>query len=333
MGRITNRDKILKLLIANPDGLSNIRIRDEIKLSDETYKKEIDRLIWDGILEKYRAHSGGIRLTAKYRNHIESIPVEDEEEEQSGSTGTAFFVSKEGHLLTNYHVIEGWNRVVVYQGVKPSRADVLKTDPNNDLALLKVAQGTRSVPVFRTDIEVGEDIGVYGFPQPGLLAMGGNFTRGSVTAMTGFEDDTSLFQLQAPIQGGNSGGPVVDGLGNVVGVVRAGIDNLQIANFAIKADLALSFLKANGISAGTTRGTKNKPDWPVIAGLARSFCVLAYCDGGEGDVPQLHTGDPNQTRNWLHKSRTALRQVFLMAAMFGIALLGLALALSLFGSK
>lgn len=104
---------------------------------------------------------------------------------------------------------------------------------------------------------LGEDIAVFGFPLRGILASSGNFTRGTITAMAGLADDTRYFQISAPVQPGNSGGPLVDRNGNVVGIVVSKINALKLAsitddiaqnvNFAVKASIVESFLQASGV--------------------------------------------------------------------------------------
>ncbi|MFV3492931.1 trypsin-like peptidase domain-containing protein, partial [Mycobacterium tuberculosis] len=91
----------------------------------------------------------------------------------------------------------------------------------NDLAVLKVAgPAERSLPL-RPSIRLGEGIAAFGFPHSDLLATTGNFTLGNVTALAGLRDDSRYLQISAPVQSGNSGGPLLDGSGNVVGVVTA----------------------------------------------------------------------------------------------------------------
>jgi S1-C subfamily serine protease len=105
---------------------------------------------------------------------------------------------------------------------------------------------------------------VYGFPLAGLLASGGNATIGNITALAGLANDSRFLQISAPVQPGNSGGPLLDRSGNVVGVVVAKLNALDIAsvtgdipqnvNFAIKASVAVAFLDAQHVDHGDTEG-------------------------------------------------------------------------------
>ncbi|WP_237132210.1 S1C family serine protease [Pseudohongiella sp. O18] len=180
------------------------------------------------------------------------------EPELAGS-GTAFAVTTEGHLLTNYHVIDGC-RALTFQlpGSIPVNAEVLATNQSFDLALLKTDISTDAT-LFQSQrrVRLGDDIVVYGFPLLGDLSSQGNLTSGVVSALSGLNDDLSTFQISAQIQPGNSGGPVFDRYGAVVGVVVSTANQDYFAqqsgnipqnvNFAITADISQNFLRSNNI--------------------------------------------------------------------------------------
>ena len=107
---------------------------------------------------------------------------------------------------------------VISTGAPLRPANVIARDDTNDLALLSSTLTSVSVPSLRPVVRTGESIAVYGFPLAGLLPSTGNFTVGNITAVAGLLDDTSMLQISAPVQLGNSGGPVLDQWGNVVGV-------------------------------------------------------------------------------------------------------------------
>jgi S1-C subfamily serine protease len=140
---------------------------------------------------------------------------------------------------------------------------------------------------MRLGVRVGENIFVYGFPLAGLLASSGNFTIGNVTAVAGLGDDTTMIQMSAPVQPGNSGGPVFDQHGNVVAVVVSKLNALRIAkvtddipqnvNFAIKSLIAMSFLESAFVSASATAST-TKLETPQIAERAREFTAQIRCN-------------------------------------------------------
>jgi S1-C subfamily serine protease len=200
------------------------------------------------------------------------------------------FVSRAGHLLTNAHVVNECRSVSISQpGVSGwISAQVLSRDRNNDLALLRVSVNPMpKPPLFRRTVRLGEDVSVFGFPLTSLVASSGNFTKGSITAIAGLQDDTTKMQLAAPIQPGNSGGPVVDQTGAVVGVIVGKLNALLVAkatgsipeqiNFAIKANTVLGFLEANGVSVVEAEKGGALLNGPDLADHARQFTVLVGC--------------------------------------------------------
>ncbi len=199
------------------------------------------------------------------------------------STGTGFYINRQGHVLTNAHVIAKCRELTVArQGAAPVPASVVKSDAANDLAVL-IAAPSPAVAAFRggRPVRAGEAVVAYGFPMTGTLSSGGVVTNGSISALSGFRDDSRYLQISAPIQGGNSGGPLLDTAGNVVGVITASLgsrtrDVPQNVNFALKADVARTFLEASGVPIETSGGGR---DLSVadIGEKARAFSVLIDC--------------------------------------------------------
>jgi S1-C subfamily serine protease len=143
-------------------------------------------------------------------------------------------------------------------------ARVLATDSGRDLALLDLPGGFAPPLVFRDgpDISRGDTVVTYGFPLTGLLSSGPTLTTGSISALTGLRDTPLHFTISAPVQPGNSGGPLLDGQGHVIGVVVAKLNAARVAritggdipqnvNFAIKGDAALAFLREHGAAPAT----------------------------------------------------------------------------------
>ncbi len=144
--------------------------------------------------------------------------------------GTGFFVAIDGKTLTNVHVVDRCHEVFVGFEGQQVTARVLARDDENDLALLATDLHPASAANWRPSIMQGEDIVVFGFPLAGALATSGNVAVGNVTALAGLGNDSRFLQISAPVQPGNSGGPLLDRKGNVVGVVVAKLDALGIAS-------------------------------------------------------------------------------------------------------
>ena len=226
-------------------------------------------------------------------------PQRDAQEESSGS---GFVVSASGHVLTNSHVVEGCKTIsVTSPGGSPTAARIVAQDRTNDLALLQTSEHPTELPAFRAGVKVGESIAVYGFPLSGILATTGNFTVGNVTATAGLGDDSRMLQISSPVQPGNSGGPLLDQAGNIVGVVVAKLNALKLAaitqdvtqnvNFAIKAAVAQSFLETNGISIATPPSAEHlAPE--DLAAKAKAISTFIHCNAPTS-IQEANTG-PSQ---------------------------------------
>ena len=204
------------------------------------------------------------------------------------SQGTGFYVSEKGHVMTNHHVIDGCTDITVtHIGAPPIRARLVASDSTNDLAVLSTDVPTKVAPPMTMRARVGEAVFAYGFPLNGILATSGNFTIGNVTATAGMGDDTSRIQISVPVQPGNSGGPLVDQYGNVVGIIVSKLNALKLAsvtsdlaqnvNFAIKTTIALNFLEANGIEGSIAARSSEPMDGGTIAEKAKAFTVRVNC--------------------------------------------------------
>jgi serine protease Do len=237
------------------------------------------------------------RITAAAVPHVPlpapppSPPVvsEGRKPEDKSSLGTGFFVSSEGHIVTNSHVVKDCSSVRVTFGLAPNMAGrIMAHDTANDLALIKVATHTTAYASLRSGVRLGEGVAAFGFPLAGLLATSGNFTLGNVTAVAGLEDNTRILQISASVQPGNSGGPLLDYSGNVVGVVEGKLnaiavftvtnDLAQNVNFAIKASVVTDFLDANSVvyTSGSLGSTALQPS--EIAERAKSLAVMIECN-------------------------------------------------------
>ena len=202
---------------------------------------------------------------------------------KSSSSGTGFFVNSDGFIVTNAHVVDGCDMPKVISGLaEPLDAQVLARDAKNDLALLKVDVTTGQPARLRFGVKLGEEVASFGYPMLDQLSSGGNFTLGNVSALAGPQNDSGRLQMTAPIQPGNSGGPVVDRPGNVIGVAVSGITShskgmAQNIGFAIHAYVLTAFLDAHGVPYDT-----NASDRPLenveLAEKVRSIAVLILCE-------------------------------------------------------
>jgi len=176
------------------------------------------------------------------------------------ATGTGFVVGRDGTVLTNAHVVESCRSISVTPADGQAiPASLQAKNTGDDLAALKTNLRPDEVARFRADrpLRSGDEVVVIGFPLSSLLSREANITAGVISAMAGLRGDARHYQITAPVQKGNSGGPLADMSGTVVGVVSSKLNAMKIAgqtgdlpqniNFAIKADVARRFLDDNSI--------------------------------------------------------------------------------------
>ena len=217
-------------------------------------------------------------------------PPERQAEPERSKSGSAsgFFVTSEGLLLTNAHVISGCHAVTATdENRRKYPARVIARDERNDLALLSTNRKSEQIARFRPAVRQGESVFAFGFPLAGVLATSGNFTVGHVTAVAGLRDDTRMLQISAPIQPGNSGGPLFDDKGNVVGVVVAKFDAIAAAkithdvaqniNFAVKADIAQIFVASHDAKVRLEASSLTLPA-DKVAEVARGISAFIECN-------------------------------------------------------
>lgn len=203
-------------------------------------------------------------------------------------TGTGFFVSTAGHLLTNHHVAAECREVHVTEGDKSTPAKLLASDAARDLALLQVAHASPAATFRGSDpVRPGESVVVVGFPLSGLLTSEPIVTAGIINALAGPRDDRSRLQMSAPIQPGNSGSPLFDGSGRIIGVAVGTLNTIKLAratgaipeniNFAIKGEEAQVFLQSHGVAVKTAAAEPQQLAPAAIADRALSITMRVEC--------------------------------------------------------
>ena len=234
------------------------------------------------------------------------------------TSGSGFFVSKLGHVVTNEHVVKECKTITVGDNAnRQVSVEVIETDRRNDLALLKLsstsmasaetkslisklgiqiaskAGGGSAIPLSSNgllrfdDVELGETVMVAGYPFGDIFSNTIKVTGGMVSAIRGMGDDSGQFQMDAAAQPGNSGGPIYDEKGNIVGVVVAQLNKLKVAkaigslpenvNFGIKASTVRQFLTSSGLP---TKWSERSQPMPTIelAKIAKSQTVMVICN-------------------------------------------------------
>jgi len=195
----------------------------------------------------------GIWENDKFVKKIPKEPKDSGREDTEivpAASGTGFFVSRNGHIITNHHVIDGCKAVKANFKGSEIEAIILAIDKTNDLAILQAKITPKKVfSVSNEDVSLLEDIIVAGFPLGKRVSATIKTHKGSVTALAGLGDNYSNFQTDATINVGNSGGPVIDQKGNVVGVAVAlmPVESGQNIFFAVKSSTLKAFANSNGL--------------------------------------------------------------------------------------
>lgn len=202
---------------------------------------------------------------------------------QMQSSGTGFRVTEDGIAVTNNHVVEGCSRITL----DGAEGRIIDVSSQFDIAIVQAdLPGRPFLPFSEGMPRLNSDVTVVGYPFFGLLG-GLNVTRGAISSLRGIQGDDSTMQISAPVQPGNSGGPVVDVYGNVVGVVVARLNDEvmlreqgsigQNVNFAVRGEIAKMMLQRNRVEFTTTTSAGEEIAPVELADKVSAATVLIAC--------------------------------------------------------
>ena len=217
------------------------------------------------------------------------------------SAGSGVMIGTQGEILTNSHVVEDCQKITVQFSSKYSETAVLVArDQRNDLAVVRTSKPLVSIAAFRdgAPVRAGDAVVALGYPLSGLLASTANVSVGNVSALAGLGDNSRYLQISAPVQPGNSGGPLLDASGHLVGIVTAKLNAVRVAkftgdipqnvNFALKAEVARTFLDSKGIAY--RKAPSDQQLSPADVGdIARPFTVHIECQQAASRVAAAPT--------------------------------------------
>jgi S1-C subfamily serine protease len=219
----------------------------------------------DAIL-KQGAVAAALADAPRSRSHF-TVSLPDGDHLQA--IGSGFFVTRDGYLLTNFHVVKDADRIQVKYKVRVFEAKVVVTDKINDLAVLKVEGGTFPALALsaRDSVDLGQQVFTIGFPNIEVQGLDPKYTDGRISSLNGMQDDQTEYQISVPVQPGNSGGPLCDANGQVVGVVVARLNDMAVmqisgavpqnVNYAVKAQPARQLLRSvKGLDLIAAQGPK-----------------------------------------------------------------------------
>lgn len=222
--------------------------------------------------------------------YIKLFPTPKDSITQTGSSaklasGTGFGITRDGIIVTNFHVIDGAKTIKI-RGVnsdfsKVYNAKLLFSDKNNDLALIQIDDEKftlfDTIPyTIKTGLAgVGENIFVLGYPLRATMGDEVKLTNGIISSKTGFQGDISLYQISAPVQPGNSGGPLFDSEGNVIGIVNAKHTGAENAAYAVKTGCLANLIDLlPGQSKLQTENSLKGKTLPQQVELAKKFVYI-----------------------------------------------------------
>jgi S1-C subfamily serine protease len=212
-------------------------------------------------------------------------------------SGSGFVVSPEGHIVTNFHVIDKCVHELRggLAGEKPAPLRVVSSDEHNDLALLQATHHKFKEPatIRNAPVHSGDGVIAIGYPYHGLLTSDFTVTSGIVNSLSGILNDTRFLQISAPVQPGNSGGPLHDTSGLVVGVVSEKLNALKFASvtgnipenisFAIKQGALRDFLDNSAVPYRTADAQKELKT-AEVASAARGYTMLISCRANDAET-------------------------------------------------
>ena len=194
-------------------------------------------------------------LSREFKPHKEFSLNNSILSDQPAASGTGFFITEDGYLISNYHVVKDAAKVRLLTSAGTLDTKVVQVDAGNDLALLKAEGNFSPLPVASSrNVQLGNTVATVGFPNIVLQGFAPKLAKGEIAALSGAGDDARYFQISVPVQPGNSGGALVDDHGNVVGIVSAKLDVAtalaasgslpENVNYAVKSSFLLSFLES-----------------------------------------------------------------------------------------
>ncbi len=225
--------------------------------SEKTTKKDVlkaFKIVWGKPAVNRNDDYSCLSSVVFEKNTDQNPPKEieyDNDQIIAAASGSGFFISNYGHIITNFHVIDECEKNVIYSGGRELESFVVSSDKINDLSILKVNYNPRaSLPISNEDVSLLEDVIVAGYPLGRNVSAAIKTHKGVVTSLAGAGDNFSNFQTDADINQGNSGGPILNQKGNVVGVAVATWvqEGVQGVHFGIKSSTLKTFVKSNGVN-------------------------------------------------------------------------------------
>ena len=224
----------------------------------------------------------------QYKFLKEFPPAEIIEQVQKAEWGGTGFAIADGYIATNHHVVGGAKRISV-KGIngdmkKGYRGFVVATDIEHDLAIIKIVDknfdGFDKIPYYvgKSLPDVGDEVFALGYPMANTMGKEVKVTNGIISAASGYKGDQSMYQISAAVQPGNSGGPLFDNNGNVIGIVCAKHADAENANYAVKVSYLYSLINKSDLGIKMPENRKiNAKSLSKKVKQVRDFVYMIEC--------------------------------------------------------
>ncbi len=217
-------------------------------------------------------------------------------------SGSGFYINNKGYALTNNHVVDICKQMVTVVDGKEILLRVLNTDKINDVAVLKTNYKSKSyIKINEDGAKLGENVIAVGYPLAGRLSDSVKITRGIVSSLSGLANNIGQIQIDAALQPGNSGGPVLNENGELVGIASAGLNKLLMAKEAKYIPENVNFAVASPIVVNILKSKKIKYTTPSIFG--GSFSNTELAELGDSSTIQLFCRNTRTAYNKLKRSK------------------------------
>jgi S1-C subfamily serine protease len=283
---VTEDKFIIQVMIDDFAGTGKITVRNETANTIITY--EVNGILKESYSSKYNFYNkifagkailyglsqfNTINLILDgTTNDLVSIEITSVEHQSTGqylslrnienslnSTGSGIIVANNGFVITNFHVVKNAKKIFVTASDNSKvEAKLISFDEEKDIALLKInnKQFNIGYTLNSASSEVGEQIFVLGFPLINLMGSEIKVTDGIISSLSGFNNDYDYYQVSAAVQPGNSGGPLFDSQGNLIGIITAKYSQGENVSYALKSKIVFDFLKNNKVQIPISNETK-----------------------------------------------------------------------------
>ncbi len=218
------------------------------------------------------------RKEKEEKRKVEKQSIEyDNNEVIAAASGSGFFINNQGYAISNFHVVKGCQKVKTFYQGREYIINIIASDKVNDLSLFKInLKPNKYYRISNEDASLLDDVIVVGYPLGKQISSSIKTYKGSISSLSGAGDNYSHFQTDAALNQGNSGGPIIDYSGNVIGVAVSHYieDGVESFNFGIKSSVLRNFIKSNNLKIGEQNYTSSKNE---LSDLILSATLYLEC--------------------------------------------------------